>query len=187
MHVSASTLCIFAYKAVYTSVIRFDIHVVPWLPSMQGELLLPLCWHWFSWWGNKVFRMRMWQCRTLLFLQRLPLGRLSITASKSISNYMSFKIKNCWRLVDAHFQNLAETVHLPLMPIQAANTAIILNYYQLSLKLPDLQDQKSLMLHWHSLSRWGNEDILHWFDYTGSHYIVYESLSDIAIQITRDA
>jgi hypothetical protein len=29
------------------------------------------------------------------------------------------------------------------------------------------------MLHWCSLSGWGNEDILHCFDYKGSQYIVY--------------
>jgi hypothetical protein len=29
------------------------------------------------------------------------------------------------------------------------------------------------MLHWRSLSWWGNEDNLHCFDYNGSQYIVY--------------
>jgi hypothetical protein len=47
----------------------------------------------------------------------------------------------------AHLQYGAEVVHLPLLLIQAANTAVILNYYQMSFTLPDLQDQKSLMLH----------------------------------------
>jgi len=43
------------------------------------------------------------------------------------------------------------------------------------------------MLHWRSLLWWGNEDILHCFDYKGSQYTVYESLAGIAIQITRNA
>ena len=147
--------------------------MMPWLPSMQGQILLTLCWRSFSWWGNKVFRMRKWQCRIFLCLQKLRIGRLCITASKSISNYVTYKTKNCWSSVDAHFQNGAETVLLPLLPIKAANTAIILNYYQLSFELPDLRDQKLLTLYWRSLSWWCNEDILHCFDYTGSQYIVY--------------
>jgi len=60
------------------------------------------------------------------------MGQLCITANKSRSNYVSNKTKNHQHSVDAHFQNGAETVHLPLLPIKAANTAIILNYYQMT-------------------------------------------------------
>jgi len=86
----------------------------------------------------------------------------------------------------ADLQDGAEVMHRPLLPIKAANTAVILNYYQMSFTLPDLQDQKSLTLHWRLLSCWGNEYILHCLDWKGSKYIVYESLPDIAIQITQD-
>jgi len=139
--------------------------VMSWLPRMQGQILLTLRWHSFSWWGNKVFRMGKWLGRILFCQQRLPKDRLCITANKLISNYLTYNAKNHWCSVDAHVQNLAETVHLPLLPIKAANTAIILNYYQMSFQLPDLQDQKSLTLHWRWLSWWGNEDILHCLDW----------------------
>ena len=56
----------------------------------------------------------------------------------------------------------------------------------MTFSLPDLQDQKLLMVHWRSFSWWGNKDILHCFDWKGSQYIVYKLLLDIAIQITQD-
>jgi len=131
--------------------------MMSWLPSMHGQISLTLHWRSFSWWGNKVFRMGKWLCRILLSLQRLQIGRLSTTANKWISKYLTYKTKNGWRSVDADFQNWAETIHLPLLPIQAANTATILNYYQMTFQLPDLQDQNSLRLCWHSVSERGIE------------------------------
>jgi len=164
-----------------------DIRVMPWLPSMQGHILLMLCRYSFSWWGKKVFRMEKWQCHILFCVQRLPIGRLCITANKSIANYLTYQTKNHWRSVNAHFHNGAETVHLPLLPRKSTNTRIILNYYQMTFQWPDLQDQTSLTLHWCSLSWWRNEDILYCFDWKGSQDIVYKLLPDIAIEITQDA
>jgi len=57
----------------------------------------------------------------------------------------------------------------------------------MTFELPALQDQKLLTLHCRSVSWWGNEHILHCFDWKGSQYVVYELLPDIAIQITQVA
>jgi len=73
------------------------------------------------------------------------------------------KTKNHWHFIDAHFQNGAITVLLSLLPIKTAITLIIPNHYQITLQLPNLNDEKWLTLCWHSFSWWGNEDFTHCF------------------------
>jgi len=93
-----------------------------------------------------ILRMRQWLCCCLFCLQMPPIHRLCITATKLPFNYCTYKTRNCWRSVDAHFQNLAVTVSLSLLPIMAANMMIMHNSKQITTKLPYLQDQKLLRL-----------------------------------------
>jgi len=45
---------------------------------------------------------------------------------------------------------------------------------QIAFELPDLQDQNSLMLYWHSSSEWGREHVAHSFAYKASQCRIYE-------------
>jgi len=52
-----------------------------------------------------------------------PILRLCISVTKWLINYLTYKSKNCWHCVNAHFHNGAGSVSLPLLPINAANTS----------------------------------------------------------------
>jgi len=76
--------------------------------------------------------------------------------SKQIASQLTYlQDKNCWRSIDAHFQNVAVTVSLSLLAIKAANTLIMDNSEQIASQLSHLQVQKLLTFRWHSFSEWG--------------------------------
>jgi len=54
-------------------------------------------------------------------------------------------------------------------------------------ELHDLQDQKSLMLHWCSISESGRVHVAHFVAYTANHYRMYEWPQPIATDINNDA
>jgi len=81
------------------------------------------------------------------------------------------KAKHCWCTIDAHFQNAAGSVSLSLLLINAAYSALMNVRIQLPLRLPKLQDQKSLTYCWLSFSGWGRERVSLVFDYKGGQYI----------------
>jgi hypothetical protein len=56
---------------------------------------------------------------------------------------------NYWCLHVGYFQNWAVTVLLSILPIKTANMLIMHNSDKMTLKLPYLQHQNSLMLFWH--------------------------------------
>jgi len=86
-------------------------------------------------------------------------------------DYPRCKTKNRWRSVDAHFQNRAGSVSLPLLHKKAAYTSFMNVWIQLPLRLPKEQDQKSLTRRWLSFSGWGRERFSLVFDYKGGQYI----------------
>jgi len=69
---------------------------------------------------------------------------------------------------------------LAFPPIKAANTFSMHHSYQVAYSLPDLQDQKVLMLCWPSFSEWGRKRVAFFFAYKGSLYLIYECLQPIA-------
>jgi len=70
--------------------------------------------------------------------------------------------------------------------IKAAYTLIIHRNDHIAFELPDLQDQKSLTLRWHSISDWGRERVARSFAYGAGQYRISEWSQPIAIQITND-
>jgi hypothetical protein len=86
-------------------------------------------------------------------------------------DYPRCKSKNCWSSVDAHFQNGAGSVSLSLLHIKAAYTSFMNVCIQLPLRLPKVQDQKSLTCCWLSFSGWGWERFSLVFVYKGCQYI----------------
>jgi len=55
----------------------------------------------------------------------------------------------------------------------AANASIIYNYDNINSELPEIQDLKSLTLHWRSFSGWGSECDAILFAYKGGQYFDY--------------
>jgi hypothetical protein len=86
-------------------------------------------------------------------------------------DYPRCKTKNRWRSVDAHFQNRAGSVSLPLLHIKATYTSFMNVWIQLPVRLPKEQDQKSLTRRWLSFSGWGRERFSLVFNYKGGQYI----------------
>ena len=66
---------------------------------------------------------------------------------------------------------MAGSVSLSLLLINAAYTSFMNVCIQLPLRLPKMQDQKSLTCHWLSFSEWGRERVSLLFEYKGGQYI----------------
>jgi hypothetical protein len=72
-------------------------------------------------------------------------------------------------------------------PIKPANSRYIDVCDHSPIRLPKMQDQKSLSLHWCSFSEWSRVCVTFSFASEGSLYLVYEHLHRIATQITQGA
>jgi len=74
-------------------------------------------------------------------------------------------IRNFWRSIDTHVQNVAGSVLLCLFSIKVAYTSLKNVCNQSPLRLPMMQDQKSLAVSWLSVSWWGTARVSLHFDY----------------------
>ena len=74
-------------------------------------------------------------------------------------DYTICKTKHCWRCVDAHFYNRLTQISCTVLPEKAAITSYMNYCHKAILRLPKMQDQESLTLHWRSFSGWGREHI----------------------------
>jgi len=128
-----------------------------------------------------------WKVHDHLSRDNLSKQRIFTMTDASRFDYPWWQAKNCWRSVDAHFHDGAGNVALSLLPIKAANTLNMHSNDQIACELPDLQDQKSLTLRWHSFSELGRERVALSFAWKASQYHIYESPQPIATQITNDA
>jgi hypothetical protein len=75
---------------------------------------------------------------------------------------------------------------LDYRPTKTANSSWMEVCNQVPLRLPTMQQVKSLMLHWLSFSRWGREWVSYFFGYKGSQYLVLAYLQPITTQIAQD-
>ena len=73
------------------------------------------------------------------------------------------------------------------LTIKEVNSSVMSSYISIMPSLPNMQDQKLLMRHWHSISWWGNEDIRCCFAWNACHYLIYELLQQSNTKITQDA
>ena len=79
-----------------------------------------------------IFKMKQGACLILYLLSRQPILHLWLSATNHHSDFQRWKINNCWRSVDAHFQDGAGSVLLFFLPIMAANTLIMYNHDQMN-------------------------------------------------------
>ena len=77
--------------------------------------------------------------------------------TRSLFNYRTYRTKNRWRSVDAHFQDGAGSL-IPLFLIwKAGNTSFMNGCNQSAVRLHKMHRQKSLMLHGSSFSEGGSD------------------------------
>jgi len=86
-------------------------------------------------------------------------------------NNLTYRTKNRWCFVDAHFQNGAVRVILSLLGWNMANTSFMIVCIQSASRLLMMQDQKSLMRRWLSCSGWGKERVSLVFSYNRGRFI----------------
>jgi len=79
-----------------------------------------------------------------------------------------------WHSVDTHFQEGAGSMSLSLLPLKEANISVMTICYQSPIRLPNMQDRKSLMLRWCSFPGWGGERASPFLDFEGGQYIQKE-------------
>jgi len=106
----------------------------------------------------QLFWNRCFSLYSLHFrLSRQSVNLLCAQISARCLGYTLPKIWNCWRSIDAHFNDRVMMISCTVM---TENAAIIwsLNYcHNVTLRLAKVQHPKSLMLRWNSFSRWGWE------------------------------
>jgi len=93
--------------------------------------------------------------------------------AKSLTNYLTYKTKNCWRSVDAQFQNWAGSVSLSPLRMKAACMSFLNLCDQLPCRVTIMSTQTLLMHHWRSLSWSGMERVAIFLAYKGSQYFQY--------------
>jgi len=120
-------------------------------------------------------------------LAKLSQHRIYTITNTSHIDYQWWKAKNHWHSIDAHVHEGARSMLPTFFPIKVANTLIIYRNDHIAFELPDLQNQKSLMLCWCSISEWCRERESSSFAYNASQYHIYEWSQPIAMQITNDA
>jgi len=156
------------------------------LYMMQQPKSLTLCWQsvdavWILCWQSVdalltlICRLGMGPCRVLFCPSRLPICSLWIPASKWHPNGLTYKIKNRWRSIDAHFQNVAVTVSIPLLPIKAAQALVMDNSEQIGFQWTYLPQNISLTLRRRSVSECGHWRAAVSFAYRGCQSVEYES------------
>jgi len=119
-------------------------------------------------------------CHTLIQLTRPLLHGLCFNPTKQHFKYPEYETKNCWCSFDAHFQDGAGSVSLLYLFVKVANISFKNVCNQSTVRLPIMQHQKLLILHWHSFSRWAMQRVTIVFALKGSHCIIYECYQPIA-------
>jgi len=95
-----------------------------------------------------IFRMGQGAFRYHFCHLRQPILRLRMFTTNPQLHYPGCKTKNHWCSVDAQFQDWAGSALLLFLPVKAANTWLIDVSNQSPVRLPKIQDQKLLTLHW---------------------------------------
>jgi len=96
-------------------------------------------------------------CQLYFVLQSRSIVLVSAQISMQYLDYRMYKTKNCWRTIDAHFQDGVTKISCTVLAEMAGTTLNMHYWYKATLRLPKMQDQKSLRLRWGSLSGWGRE------------------------------
>jgi len=122
----------FACEGGHYLIYGFVQPIAGWITQMQHRKSFTCCWRSFWGWGTE---------RVAIVCQRWhPILRLWMFSTNRHLGCQSWKAKNHWRSVDAHFQNGAVTALLSPLPIMAANMSVIHISDHITFQLPYLQD-----------------------------------------------
>jgi len=116
-----------------------------------------------------------------------PMMSVGITKIKSQINYMTYKTKSCWRSIDAHFQNQAESMSLPVWSIKAGYLSLMNVCNQSPNRWTKIKCQTLLTLRWCSFAEWGRECVVFSLASKCIIYLIYEHLHPIATHRFQDA
>jgi len=134
-----------------------------------------------------IFTMGLHICHALFCLNGPPLLHIWIIARKRGLHYPRSKTRNCWCSVDVHFVDGATFMPFTVLPETAPITPNMNYCHKVTLRWCKMQDQKLLMLHWRSFSRWGRVRVTLVFAPKGHQYLINECLHPITTWITQDA
>ena len=134
---------------------------------MQHQKSLMLHWHSVDSPFKFISRIGLCTCRVLFDIFMLRIHWLWITASNSLLNWHTSKTNNRWRSVDTHFQILNVTMLRSVSRIMSANTVTMDISEHIALQSSWVEVQKSLTLHWHSISKLGCYNVTVCFADTG--------------------
>ena len=87
-------------------------------------------------WLTPIFTMGQGANHYLFSQQRRPIHWLCTVTTKSHLNYLTYKTKNHWCSIDAHFQNGAASMWLSLLRIKPANTTFVNGHTRLPHQVP---------------------------------------------------
>ena len=110
---------------------------------------------------------------TLFCHGRRPLHRLWIALTRLLSNYRTYKTRNCWRSVDAHFLDGAGSLIRLFLIWKAGNTSFMNGCNQSAVRLPKMHSQESLTLRGSSFSEGGSVGVHYSFAKKGRQYTRY--------------
>ena len=113
---------------------------------------------------------------------KIPLWQM---ATYQQCRYPGRMTKNCWRSVDAHFEDGARRVLQSDLPMKEAKNSFMTGCNISVVWLPRTHDQKLLTLRWLSFSWWGRECVIIIFACEGGQYLDYVYPWPNEIFITR--
>jgi len=102
-----------------------------------------------------------------------PMHLLRIEADAQHFDYARCKTENCWCSVDAHFLEVSEISGGAFLPIQVANTSIMVKDGCTAVGFCKVQDQKLLTLLWHSFLGDSHDVFASIFQLKGGRYMEY--------------
>jgi len=129
-----------------------------------------------NWWPSvdagltDIVRLAPGPCHFLFCTNWVAIHRLQIAASKSLTNYLIYKTKNCGGSIDAWgVVALTQTI----LPIKSANNSIMSKCRNTALGLYKMEHPKSLALCWRSFSDWGCDHVAISFAHNSCQYVDY--------------
>ena len=144
--------------------IDIHCHITCWLSMMEGPTIVdaPL---------TLIFQLGQTARRVHFYQWKQPILWLCLTIARLFFKYLIFITEYCWHFVDTHFQHGAGRKSLSLLPPKAAYISFMNVCKHLPLRLPKMQNQKLLTLHWFTFAGLGREHVSLVVDYNGGHYI----------------
>jgi len=107
-----------------------------------------------------IFIMRQGGYSDLVCLSRQPEIPSWLTKTYQWSDFPGWMTKNCWRSVDAHFQDGTGRVLQSVLPLKVAKNSFMTDCNLSAVLFPRTHDQQSLTLCERSFSRWGRERVI---------------------------